>query len=497
MNSIAQYRYDPPPGYQVHVRGVVAYQRKGDSLFLQDDTGGLQIKTQVTNAVVPGEVVEAVGFPAVENFLPVLEDAVFRKTGEPRALLEPKKATLGGVQRGFHQADYIVLRGRLLDRLTRGSNPRVNDAGIETTLVLQASNTIFVAEKETSEPDTLLTAIPIGSLVEVRGICLLDSSDDGTIKSFRLLLPTSHDVQVIERPSWFTPQRLLTGLVAVFVILLAAIGWSLWVIQRNSILKALVQEKESAQRELQQAHDLLEDRVRERSAQLKVEMTARKESELQFRAVLTERTRLAQELHDTLEQTLTGIALQQDLVASQFVKNPANATHHLKLARSLMRQSQDDLHRSVWGLRSRADEQFNLANALITSARQITGDTGIRVEAQTVGEALSLSEIVEENILRIGQEAFTNTVKHGAASVVKILLQFDPHQVVLEIRDDGKGFMPESCKGPKDGHFGLLGIRERADRLGGRVLITSLPGAGATVRVEIPVPRPNGESPLA
>src|SRR5258708_24468516 len=102
-------------------------------------------------------------------------------------------------------------------------------------------------------------------------------------------------------------------------------------------------------------------------------MTARKESELQFRAVLTERMRLAQELHDTLEQTMTGIALQQDLVANQFKQNPASAAHHLKLARSLMRQSQVDLRRSVWGLRSRADEQFNLGNALLTSIRQIAG----------------------------------------------------------------------------------------------------------------------------
>ena len=89
-------------------------------------------------------------------------------------------------------------------------------------------------------------------------------------------------------------------------------------------------------------------------------------------------------------------------MASQF-ENLENASHHLKLARSLMRQSQVDLRRSVWGLRSRAEEEFNLTNALITSGRQITGDTGIRIEIETVGEASPLSDIVEENLLRIGQ----------------------------------------------------------------------------------------------
>jgi signal transduction histidine kinase len=496
LNGIAQYRKDGSPGNQVHIKGVVTYQRRGEDLFLQDATGGLQVKSKLAAAVVPGQVVEAVGFPAVENFLPVLEDAVFRKTADPRVNLEPTNAIVADLQKGLHHADFVTLRGRLIDRLVKGIGQNANGQDIQTTLVLQTSNFIFVAEKDTSEPNTMLTAIPIGSLVEASGICLLDSSDDGKIKSFRLLLPTSHDVRIIEKPGWLTAQHLLVSLVIVFTVLLLAIGWTVLVAKKNFMLKSLVLEKEAAQHELQQAHDQLEERVKERTAQLKVEMTARKETELQFRAVLTERTRLAQELHDTLEQTLTGIALQQDMVASQFEKNPDSASHHLKLARSLMRQSQVDLHRSVWGLRGRAEEQFNLSNALLTSSRQITGDTGIRIEVQTVGEVNALSEIIEENLLRIGQEAVTNAVKHSAARKVKIELQFTPHKIVLQIHDDGKGFNPEACAGPKDGHFGLLGIRERTERLGGQIQITSAPGTGTSVRVEIPAGSPNGQEPL-
>jgi len=496
LDGIAQYRKDWLPGDQVHVKGVVTYQRKGQDLFLKDDTGGLEVKSQLTIPVVPGEVIEAVGFPAVENFLPVLEDAVFRKTTEPRTNLEPKTTTVANIQKGKHHADFITLRGRLIDRLVRGIGQSDDGSGIQTTLVLQATNFIFVAEKDTSEQNSFLTAIPIGSLVEASGICLLESGDDGKIKSFRLLLPTSHDVHVIEEPSWLTPQHLLASLAAVFVVLLVAIGWTVMVAKKNSMLKSLVCEKEEAQTELQKAHDQLEERVKERTTQLKVEMTARKESELQFRAGLTERTRLAQELHDTLEQTMTGIALQLDVVANQFEKNPGNASHHLKLARGLMRQSQVDLRRSVWGLRSRAEEQFNLTNALLTSGRQITGDTGIHIEFETVGETNPLSEIIEENLLRIGQEATTNVVKHSGATLVKVELHFSPQRVVLQIRDDGKGFNPEACVGPKDGHFGLLGIRERTERLGGQVTITSSPGGGTSIQVEIPIPPSNGHQPL-
>ena len=496
LSSIAQYRKDTRLGNRVHVKGIVTFQRNGEDLFLQDGAGGLEVKSTLTNPVVPGEVVDAVGFPAVENFLPVLEDAVFRKTTDPQINVEPRVTTVAELQRGLHHSDFVSLRGRLIDRLVQDIGHESAEAEYQTTLMLQSTNSIFVAEHVASEPNSFLSTIPIGSLVEIYGICLLDSKEDGTIKSFRVLLPTSHDVRIIEKPSWLTSQHLLASLAVVFAVLLVAIGWNVIVAKKNAVLQSLVQEKETAQHELQQAHDQLEERIIERTAQLKVEMTARKETELQFRAGLTERTRLAQELHDTLEQTMTGIALQMDMVANQFDNNPVNASRHLKLARSLMRQSQVDLRRSVWGLRSRAHEQFNLTSALATSSRQITGDTGIPIEVETLGEAVPLSEIVEENLLRIGQEAVTNVVKHSGPAQVKINLQFDPHKVVLQINDNGKGFNPEDCAGPKDGHFGLLGIRERTERLGGQVSITSTPGAGTTIRVEIPINSTSGNQPL-
>ena len=509
LNAIAKYRKDRLPGSQVHVKGIVLYQRKGEDLFLEDVDSGLrvqnkltnsislQVKTKLTNSVSPGDVVEAVGFPAVENFLPVLEDAVFRKTSEPSVKVKPHEATVAELQLGLHHADYVTLKGVLVDRLALGVGQTDGGPVIQTTMVLQSSNFVFEAEKDTLDQNEFLTSIPIGSVVEASGICLLDSDQDGKIKSVRLLLPTSHDVQILQRPSWLTPRHLLATLTIVSVILLVAISWSVMVSNKNSKLESLVVEKESAQKDLQEAHDLLEWRVQERTKQLKIEMTARKESELQFRAVLTERTRLAQELHDTLEQTITGIALQLDRVANQFGKNPDNASHHLKLARNLTRQSQAEVRHSVWGLRSRAGEKFNLVNALNVSGRQIANDAGIQIQIQTHGETQPLSEIAEENLLRIGQEAITNTVKHSSAGMVKIELVFSPEKVALEISDNGKGFDPDHCAGPNEGHFGLLGIRERAERMGGQAAINSSPGTGTRIRIEIPIHQNgNGHSPV-
>ncbi len=487
LNAIAQYRKNRPPGSQVHIKGVVTFQREGEDLFLQDASGGLQVKSKVTEAVIPGEVVEAVGFPAVENFLPVLEDAVFRKTGELQMNLTPTNVTVTDLQKGLHHADYIALKGILVDRLALGVGQMEGEPVIQTSLVLQNSNFLFEADKDTTEQNNYLTSIPIGSVVEVSGVCMLESGRDAKIKSVHILLPTSHNVRVLEKPSWLTPRHLLTSLAIVSLILVVAISWSVMVSNKNLRLGSLIKEEEEAQSELQQAHDLLEWRVAERTKQLKVEMTARKESELQFRAVLTERTRLAQELHDTLEQTITGIALQLDRVANHFQKNPDSASHHLKLARSLTRQSQTEVRHSVWGLRSRAGEKFNLVNALSVSGRQIAENAGIKIQIKTNGETQQLSEIFEENLLRIGQEAITNAVKHSGANTIKLELEFSPQKVVLQIGDDGKGFTPENCAGPNEGHFGLLGIRERAQRMGGEASIASTPGAGTSIRVEIPM----------
>jgi signal transduction histidine kinase len=202
---------------------------------------------------------------------------------------------------------------------------------------------------------------------------------------------------------------------------------------------------------------------------------------------LGERTRLAQELHDTVEQTLTGIALQLDTAAKLYEGRPVNARVHLDLARNLMAKSQVELRRSVWDLRQRALEQFDLPDALLESARQITQAAGIKVELQSNGATRALPEVVEENLLRIAQEALTNVIKHARATQVIIALGFEPQRVTMQVQDNGIGFDLKTCAGPSNGHFGLLGMSERAKRIGGRFVPVSAPGRGTAVRVEVPI----------
>jgi len=485
LSGVAQYRRDVLPGQRIHVRGVVILQRPGRDLFLQDTLGGLQVRTRQTNNLAVGDVVDVVGFPDFNHYLPVLDDGLFQKTSEPRVLPEPRRVPISEIEGVLHHADLVTLQAKLLERTIRPSQTKLGTSTV--SLVLQSGDLGFTAEAEIPNTDDRLTSIPIGSAIEATGVCLAESGEDHKLHSMQLLLANSGDVEILQKPSWFTPQRLLVGVGILSAVLLVAISWSVMVSKKNSVLQLLIREREAAQLALQQAHDHLEERVKERTEQLKFQITARKESELQFKATLKERTRLAQELHDTVEQSLTGIALQLDTTSKLFETRPEGASHHLEMARSLVSQSQVDVRRSVWDLRSRALEQFDLPGALSTSGKQLTDGTNINLNVSSKGRVRPLSETIEENLLRIAQEALTNVIKHSGATAVVIELDYGPQNVALQIQDNGNGFEQDKSAGPGEGHFGLLGISERVKRLGGELIVSSEPGKGTTIRVQAPI----------
>jgi signal transduction histidine kinase len=153
----------------------------------------------------------------------------------------------------------------------------------------------------------------------------------------------------------------------------------------------------------------------------------------------------------------------------------------------MVTQGQVEVRRSVWDLRSRALEQFDLPSALRTSAKELTNNTTVLVSVDAKGLVRPLPEIVEDNLLRIAQESLTNVIKHAGATSANVSLEYDPETVQLRIEDNGRGFSIDECPGPANGHFGLLGIRERVTRLRGKLSLTSRPGAGTVVEVRIPV----------
>lgn len=202
-------------------------------------------------------------------------------------------------------------------------------------------------------------------------------------------------------------------------------------------------------------------------------------------AVLEERNRMARDIHDTLAQGFTGIIVQLEAAEDIFRENADGASAHILRAKSLARESLAEARRSVWALRPRVLEASDLAGALRHLANELIKGTRMEVKFSAWGAARRLPPETENNLLRIGQEALTNVLKHAQASMVGVELAFEEERVQLSIFDDGQGFDPE-VKTTGRG-FGLVSMRERARAIGGELTLLSRAGGGTQVLVAVPL----------
>jgi signal transduction histidine kinase len=305
--------------------------------------------------------------------------------------------------------------------------------------VVKMGETVFDANLEPSYGSELADLRP-GSAVSVTGVYAYQW---GPPPAFRLFLRSPSDVVVLSAAPWWTLQH--TGVLLGFLSL-AGIGAAFWAY-----------------------------------------LIARQKRQ-QFQAILTERNRVARELHDTLEQGLAGIALQLEAVTGSLETSPAAARQSLDVARQMLRYSLEEARRSVHDLRSEALESRGLAGALATLARQMTIGTTPRVDVRIEGHVRRLDAAQEHHLLRIGLEGLTNALKHAKATRIDLLLRFDVDSIELVVSDNGCGLGQGPLEIP-GGHFGLRGVRERVDKLGGSVEFESRPGEGTRVAVTVPLAR--------
>jgi two-component system NarL family sensor kinase len=212
------------------------------------------------------------------------------------------------------------------------------------------------------------------------------------------------------------------------------------------------------------------------------DITAQKQAE--EASILEERNRMAREIHDTLAQTFTGI-LAQVGAANQVLTDDVEATQaHLDLIKELARTGLTEARRSVVALRPQLLEEGSLQSALhrlVTQIRTAAMDTTLHYEIE--GAVYALPTEVESNLLRIGQEALTNAIRHANADEIRVELIYDRDQVCLRVKDNGQGF-GVGCISCSKG-FGLLGMSERAERIGAQLTIRSQPGQGTEIIVTV------------
>jgi signal transduction histidine kinase len=215
--------------------------------------------------------------------------------------------------------------------------------------------------------------------------------------------------------------------------------------------------------------------------------TATLSAESQKTAVLSERARLAREIHDTLAQQLTAVVLQLEAAEGLVARDDARARTALDAAREMARSALQEARRSVWDLRPTPLTATGLVAALAAEVDGWRERSGVPAAFQADGlrRPLSLSPVAEVALLRILQEALTNVGRHAGARRVAVRLERAGDDVRLTVEDDGDGFDVE--RGAGEGSFGLVGMAERARLAGGHLVVTSTPGHGTILSVQLPL----------
>ena len=205
-------------------------------------------------------------------------------------------------------------------------------------------------------------------------------------------------------------------------------------------------------------------------------------------AVISERNRMAREIHDHLAQGFTGVLLQLEAAEAKLSRmegDPTPILTRLDHARNLAVASLQEARRSVMTLQPRKPEGTDLLGAIRLLADRLLAGTDIQVELALIGEPRPLREGVENELIRMAQEMLTNALRHGKARWVRVVLQFEGGKVHLSVEDDGKGFDPSADVAG----YGMRSIRESVKQLRGKLDIDSSQGLGSRITITLPTRR--------
>lgn len=446
--ELLQFDPDGFAGHRVRVQGVVTHQKVGDALWIRDGRRGLRVVSETVGQISPGESVDIVGFIDRGGFAPSLVDAIFRriKDGEP-----PDPIWIEDfAEAALHEADLIRIEADLREI-------QMDLAGVR--LLLDWKGTTIEGLLAGATRETLPADWQPGSRVHVSGICavppLAARRESGlwAVTSFQLLLRTPADLAVVVAAPWWNAQRLnqllaASALMLLVIIVVLGISWRRQVVRRE---------------------------------------TERKMAEAEFSAILGERNRMARDIHDSLAQGLNAVSMQLELAKNAAAKGTDKVLPHVSTAHVIVRGCLNEARESIWNMRSHALEQTDLAGALENVLRQSASGLSVEAKVQVVGRRRRLAPQMENDLLRIGQEAIANTIKHSGATRLEVRLEFGSDVVRLQVSDNGRGFDTGGLPAG-NGHYGLAGMRERVAQMQARFEIVSAPTGGTTLTVEVPSP---------
>lgn len=433
--KLMQFRSGTDYFHRVLVSGTVTYYKPGEGLILEDQNRALFAETAQSDKISIGDHVEAVGFPAPSGAGPILRDSIFRDIAPGQQLL-PAAVTPADLSTGKFNYNLVSTEGLLLRRVREPSRE---------VFLLQVQSSLLLAELSEAEQSTGLQNLQEGSMIRISGISVLDVTGkwnafgaSASSLRYRILLRSPNDIHVIQPPSWWTTTHVvyLAGFLAILTLIF--------------LVMAVLGRVE----------------------------------EWRLQAVLAERERLAHEVHDTLAQSFAGIGFQLQAIRKAIPADQADLRDQIDLAKALVRHSHKEARRSIEPMPAETLEQVDLLSSLETSARTLVEGGSVHVSAEMTGTPRPLPDKISVSLLRIGQEAIANAIRHADPGHLKISIAHEQDSVRLKVEDDGCGFV-------KSGDllgFGLRGMRKRAAAILAKLEIVSVPGQGTTVEIIAPLP---------
>ncbi|MGB7329013.1 MAG: sensor histidine kinase [Rubripirellula sp.] len=467
LENLDRYTPSGRPRHRHRIEGTVTYYDGDLLIYVQENDVGIQVRLNEPVSVDIGDRVEVSGFIDTSRYLSGLRGALVRRVGfhEDPAAVPMTITQIIEEHQGFRELQprttkscdglLIQLSGRLLD-FQPGLAPQPHRLEIDCG---DAIATAFLTggTKELS-PGTEMSVTGVAKLVFPEPAATVKLAKPDRVD---LLLRNANDIVVLSRPSWWTTRRTFIALLIVAGFALLAFLWAF------TMRRTLTQ----------------------RTNQLAREMRDRRDAALEFQGAIRERTRLAANLHDTLLQTMAGLAYQIEACEQRGQSEPQAFQTHLKTARRMVQHGQDDLRNTVWALHCLPLDDGTFPDSVKQTIRKIGQGHDTTIEVVCADDFPVLADFIAGNLLLVIQESIHNALKHASAKRIDVELSVshDKDRVSVSIRDNGIGFDADRRRTSSDGHFGVEGMQQRIERLCGIFEIESQVGVGTVVHADIPL----------
>ena len=421
---------------------------------------GSFLRCDIKGGALPkcGEIVDLAGLPTTDLFRINLTRALWRRARHPMEFPPQKPERITAEQLFTDENGTPKIQTKYHGRLMTVSGivrSMPAEGSPESRIYLESGR--FTLPIDASSIPGIFKALSIGCEIVATGICVTETDSWAPYASFPhirdvFLVPqTEIGVSVLRRPSWWTPPRLLIALAVLLAFMLGILAW-------NISLRRLAER---------------------RGKELAEESVARAETDMK----VLERTRLAVELHDSVAQNLTGVAMELE-AARQYGKGAhPELLNHFGIAWRTLKSCREELRNCLWDLRNNALEESDMEAAIRTTLLPHVKGVDLAIRFKVPRQMLS--DNTAHAMLCVIRELVLNGIRHGKAKTIRIAGGMDGSAMRFSVKDDGCGFDPENCPGVDEGHFGLQGIRERVAQFGGTMSVSSAPGKGTKATITI------------